>query len=69
MSCESCRADPIATVYYKGTALGINVSRHSALYRCPACGALYEVFPEEKVNPQEIAESQAQELFPSAFGD
>lgn len=61
MSCPAC-VDPL-TVYYPTRPLTTNVVRHSALYRCPSCGALYEVFPEEKVIPREITEAEAQALF------
>ncbi len=69
MSCESCRADPITAVYSRQKPLDSNATRHSALFRCTTCCALYEVFPEEKVMPQEISECEARELFPGAFHD
>jgi len=62
MPCPKC-ADPLA-VYYSTNSLGMNLERHSVLYRCPFCGTLFEVFPEERVLPREITNHQARERFP-----
>ncbi len=65
MPCAEC-ADPL-NVYFTTKALGINIERHSALYRCPACGTLYEVFPEERVRPREVSQDEARALFPGVL--
>lgn len=65
--CDDCR-DPW-NVYFAGNALATNAERHSALYRCRACGTLYEAFPEERANPRAIGEGEARRVFPDSLGE
>jgi hypothetical protein len=65
MACEDCQ-DPLP-VYFRTSSLAINLDRHSALHRCPWCGAWYEVVPEEREAPKEITEATAKKLFADAF--
>ena len=64
MSCETC-ADP--TVYHRLDQLAIDFERHAFLLRCPTCGTLYEVFPEEKIPARELTADEARSLFPGAL--
>lgn len=43
MACERC-SDP--SLYFLVDRLADDERRHAALFRCPACGALFEVVPE-----------------------
>jgi hypothetical protein len=62
-TCDDCRH--AWNVYFAGSALATNAERHSALYRCRACGTPYEVFPEERVSPRAIGEDEARQVFPA----
>jgi hypothetical protein len=51
-------------VHFAGSALATDAERHSALYRCRACGTLYKVFPEERASPRAIDEDEVRQVFP-----
>jgi hypothetical protein len=65
MACQDC-ADHLQ-VYFHTKSMAINLDRHAALYRCPSCGAWYEVVPETRDAPKAITEAMAKKLFPDAF--
>lgn len=64
MSCESC-AD--STFYHQLDQLAIDFERHAFLVRCPDCGSLHEVFPEERRPAREVTVDEARALFPGAL--
>ena len=64
MACEVC-ADP--TLYFRLIRLADDLTRHAALFRCPQCGTLYEIFPEVKEIPAELTEAEARARFPGAL--
>jgi hypothetical protein len=64
MGCDFCvNAWP---VYSRLTELAKDFERHALLLRCPQCGTLYEIFPEERGVPQAITEDEARQRFPGA---
>lgn len=65
MGCELC--SETWPVYGTLTELAKDFDRHALLLRCPECGSLYEVFPEERGMPELLTEKQARERFPGAL--
>jgi uncharacterized Zn finger protein len=63
MGCERC-ADP--TTYHPLEQLAVDSERHSFLLRCPRCGSLHELFPEEKQPARELTPAEARAHYPGA---
>lgn len=63
MGCRRC-TDP--ELYVRLDRLADDFPRHAALFRCPRCGSLYELFPEEKRPATELTEAEARARFPGA---
>lgn len=64
MPCGGC-ADP--ELYFRLDRLADDIPRHAALFRCPQCGSLYELFPEEKRAATELTEAEARSRFPGSL--
>ena len=64
MNCEYC-SNPL-DLYLNEDPVASNAARHSFLFQCPRCCALYEVTPEERILPKRLTEQQAAERFPEA---
>lgn len=54
-------------MYFHLTRLADDEVRHAALFECPSCGSLYEVFPEAKALPERVTAGVARQRFPGAL--
>lgn len=61
--CAVC-ADP--SEYYRLNRVADDQERHAALFRCPTCDSLYEVFPEIKQPPEQLTVPLARLRFPGS---
>jgi hypothetical protein len=64
VGCDRC-IDP--TLYGQLNRLADDEDRHAALFQCPKCSALYEIFPELKAIPPEVTPEEARARFPGAI--
>ena len=65
--CDLCRSSWDFVVDERHIELAIDFERHAVLGQCPQCGALYEIFWEDKAPPKEISVDEARARFPGAL--
>jgi uncharacterized Zn finger protein len=65
MACDFC-AD-VTVTYTELDQLAIDFEQHSFLLRCPECGRLFDMAPEEKRPAEELSEAEARRRYPGAL--
>jgi hypothetical protein len=65
--CELCRNSWDLIFSRRYIELAVDFERHARLCQCPQCGALYELFWEDKAPPKEISVDEARARFPGAL--
>ena len=65
-TCTTCAQPWDLYSHRLGDQIGVDQVRHAILLRCRDCGALYEAYPEERMAPRRLSQSDACSKFRGA---